>query len=199
MKKVSIFAKMLMGAAVVTMAFGTVSCKDENKPEDTKEVAEDQNEQKFDETNDAKEDDSEYLVAAAEVDMKEIELGKLAQTKSKNADIQALGKMMVDEHMKSSEETKALATTKNITLPAALTDKGQEAYKDLNDKTGNDFDKAYADMMVDGHEKTIEKMEKASENAADADIRAWAAKMLPTLRKHLDHSKMVKEKVDAMK
>jgi putative membrane protein len=199
MKKTSFFGKALLGAAVVTMSLGTVSCKDENKQEDPKEVAEDENEAKFDDVNDDKEEDSDYLIAAAEVDMKEIELGKLAQQKSTNKDIQALGKMMVEQHEKAAAETKALAAKKNITLPASLTEKGQDAYKDLNDKTGHDFDKAYADMMVDGHEKTIEKMEKASEKAADQDIRMWAANMLPTLRTHLEHSKMTKEKVDAVK
>lgn len=199
MKRTSFFAKALMGAAVVTLTMGMVSCKDQNKQEDPKEVAEDQNEQKFEETNEAKEDDSQYLVAAAEVDMKEIELGKLAQQKGVSADVKNLGKMMVDEHTKSSEQTKALAAKKNISLPMALTEKGQEGMKDLNDKTGADFDKAYADMMVDAHEKTIEKMEQASEKATDEEIRMWAANMLPALRKHLDHAKMVKEKVDAMK
>jgi len=199
MKKTTFMAKALMGAAIVTMSLGAVSCKDEKKPEDTKEVAEDQNEAKFDDTNDAKEDDSEYMVAAAEVDMKEIELGKLAQQKGMSADVKALGKMMVDEHTASSATTKALATKKNITLPASLTDKGKEGMDDLTDKTGKDFDKKYADMMVDGHEKTIEKMEKASEDAKDEEIRMWAANMLPTLRKHLEHAKMVKEKVDAQK
>ncbi|OYQ37951.1 DUF305 domain-containing protein [Flavobacterium cyanobacteriorum] len=181
------------------MSAGMVSCKNQNKQEDPKEVAEDQNEQKFEDTNEAKEDDSQYLVAAAEVDMKEIELGRLAQQKGTSADVKELGRMMVDEHTKSSGETKALAKKKNISLPAAPTEKVQESLKDLNDKTGRDFDKAYADMMVDGHEKTIEKMENASENAADEEIRMWAANMLPALRKHLEHAKMVKEKVDAMK
>ncbi|WP_165764607.1 DUF4142 domain-containing protein [Flavobacterium cyanobacteriorum] len=199
MKKTSFFAKMLMGAAVVILSAGMVSCKNQNKQEDPKEVAEDQNEQKFEDTNEAKEDDSQYLVAAAEVDMKEIELGRLAQQKGTSADVKELGRMMVDEHTKSSGETKALAKKKNISLPAAPTEKVQESLKDLNDKTGRDFDKAYADMMVDGHEKTIEKMENASENAADEEIRMWAANMLPALRKHLEHAKMVKEKVDAMK
>lgn len=199
MKRTSFFSKALLGAAVVTLAFGMQSCKNEPKQEDPKEVAEDENEAKFDDVNDAKEDDSEYLVAAAEVDMKEIELGKLAQQKSTNKDVQALGKMMVDEHTKASADTKALAGKKNITLPSSLTEKGQDAYKDLNDKTGHDFDKAYADMMVDGHEKTIKKMEEASEKATDADVRMWAANMLPTLRTHLEHAKMTKEKVDAVK
>jgi putative membrane protein len=198
MKRTSLFNKTLLGAAMVALTLG--SCKNEPKAEDPKEVAEDANEENLDtEATDSLEDDSQFLVDAAEVDMKEIELGKLAQTKSANADVKALGKMMVDAHTKASADTKKLADSKGITLPAAITDKGQDAYKDLNDKTGVDFDKAYADAMVDGHEKTIKKIEKASEKAKDPDVRMWAANMLPELRKHLEHSKMVKEKTDAVK
>lgn len=195
MKRVSILAKTLMGAAVVTMAFGTVSCKNENKPEDPKEVAEDQNEAKFEDTNDAKEDDSEYLVFAASMDMKEVELGKLAQTKSANADVKAYAKMMEEMHSKALADLKTTAAAKNISLPEAMPEKGQETYADLNDKTGADFDKAYINKMIDGHEKAIEEMEKASEKATDADIRTWAANMLPTLRTHLDKAKAIKDKL----
>ncbi len=199
MKRTSLFSKALLGAAVVTLSFGMQSCKNEPKQEDPKEVAEDENEAKFDDVDENKEKDSDYLVAAAEVDMKEIELGKLAQTKSTNADVKALGKMMVDAHTKASAELKAFAATKNVTLPASLTEKGQEAYKDLNDKSGHDFDKAYADKMVEGHEKMIEKMQKASEKAEEADVRMWAANMIPVLTAHLEHAKATKEKVDALK
>lgn len=199
MKKTSLFSKALLGAAVVTLSFGVQSCKQEPKQEDPKEVAEDENEAKFDDVNEEKEKDSDYLVAAAEVDMKEIELGKLAQQKSTNPDVKALAKMMVDSHTKALADLRAAATTKNISIPESFTEKGQDAYSDLNDKTGHDFDKAYADKMVEGHEKMIEKMEKASEKATDPDIRMWAANMLPTLRTHLEHAKMTKEKVDAVK
>ena len=199
MKRTSLFGKTLLGAAVVALSFGTQSCKNEPKQEDPKEVAEDENEAKFDDVNEAKEEDSDYLVAAAEVDMKEIELGKLAQTKSTNPDVKALGKMMVDAHTKSLTDLKATAAKKNISLPASLTEKGQDAFKDLNDKNGHDFDKAYTDKMVEGHEKMIEKMEKVSEKAKDVDVRMWAANLLPVLTAHLEHAKMTKEKVDAIK
>lgn len=195
MKKTSLLSKTLLGAAVVTLSFGMQSCKNEPKQEDPKEVAEDENEAKFDDV----EKDADYLVTAAEVDMKEIELGKLAQLKSTNADVKALGKMMEEAHTKSLAELNVVASTKNITLPSSLTDKGQDAYGDLNDKTGHDFDKAYTDKMVDGHEKMIEKMVDASEKAKEADVRMWAANMIPVLRKHLEHAKMTKEKVDAIK
>lgn len=199
MKRTSIFSKALLGAAVLTLSFGMQSCKSETKQEDPKEVAEDENEAKFDNVDEAKEDDSEFLVDAAEVDMAEIQLGKLAQQKSTNADVKALGKMMVEQHEKAAATLKATAAKKNITLPTSLTEDGQKEFKDLNDKSGHDFDKKYANMMIDGHEKLIKRMEKASEKAEDADIRMWAANMLPTLRTHLEHAKMVKEKVDAIK
>ena len=77
MKRTSLFSKTLLGAAVVTLSFGMQSCKNEPKQEDPKEVAEDQNEAKFDDVNEEKEKDSDYLVAASEVDMEEIELDKL--------------------------------------------------------------------------------------------------------------------------
>ncbi len=54
-------------------------------------------------------------------------------------------------------------------------------------------------MMVDGHKKTIDKIEDASKNAKDPDIKMWAANMLPTLKTHLQHAEAVKDKVDAMK
>ena len=65
MKRTSLFSKMLLGAAVVTLSFGMQSCKDENKQEDPKEVAEDENEAKFDDTaNEEMEDDADFLIFA---------------------------------------------------------------------------------------------------------------------------------------
>jgi len=197
MKKSNLIAKMFIGAAVVTMSFGMGSCKNEPKTEDTEEVAEDANEEKFEDTDEAKEKDSDYLVFAADTDLQEISLGKLAQ-KSANADVKAFGKMMEEMHTKSFEELKKTAQAKNITIPMSATEDGNEAFADLNKKTGADFDKAYADAMVDGHEKAIDKMQKASEKAEEADVRMWAANMLPNLKSHLEQAKALKAKVDAV-
>lgn len=198
MKKSVILGKALLGAAIFTFSVGATSCKNESKQDDPKEVAEDQNEVTFDENND-REDDSQYLVEAAETDLKEIELGNLAQNKSTNADVKAFAKMMVDQHTKALNDLKATAEKKNISIPTTLTEKGQDKFKDLNDKSGHDFDKKFAEMMVDGHEKAIDKMEKASEKANDEEIRMWATNMIPTLQHHLEEAKKLKDKVDAMK
>ena len=199
MKKTSLLlGKLFLGAAVLSLSL--VSCKQEPKQEDPKEMAEDSNEEKFEDMpNDSLEDDSSYLVAAAEINRAEVELSKLAQKKSTNADVKALAKMMETAHTKAESDVKALAGKKNITIPVALTEDKQEEYNKLNEKTGNDFDKAFADDLVDGHEKAVSKIEKAAEKAKDPDIKMWAANMLPALKEHLASAKALKEKTDALK
>jgi len=177
-------------------AFAVVSCNS-NKPEDPKDVAEEQNDERFDERKSEK--DAQFLVEAATINMEEIKLGELAQQKGTMADTKDLGKMMVTEHKKALADLTKLAESKSIVLPAALPEEAQDAYDKLNEKTGVDFDKEYADKMVKGHKDAIDKFEKASSDAEDADIRNWASSMLPSLRTHLEHSEMCQEKAKAMK
>ncbi|WP_163399077.1 DUF4142 domain-containing protein [Flavobacterium fluviatile] len=193
MKKILLVSKVVLGAGIVLLSLN--SCKNETKQEDPKEVAEDQNEAKFD-TIDSKEDDSEFLVDATEINLAEIEIGKLAQTKSTNPEVKKFGKMLVDEHTKSAAEVKAIADKRNFSLPASITEEGQDEYDKLNEKTGVDFDKKFADMMVDGHEKAIDKFNKAAENATDQEIKTWASNNVTALTAHLQHAKQLKESLD---
>jgi len=193
MKKILLAGRVILGAGLIIIFLN--SCKNEPKQEDPKEVAEDANEAKFD-TIDSKEDDSEFLVDQAEINLAEIEIGKLAQQKSTNTEVKKFGKMLVDEHTKSASEVSALAKAKNFTLPTSLTEDGQEEYNKLNEKTGLDFDKKFADMMIDGHEKAIDKLKKASENAKDAEIKTWASNNIAGLTAHLEHAKLLKQNLD---
>lgn len=184
---------MLQATLIITTIIGTSSCTN-NKPENTKDVAEEHNDAKFD--NNKNEKDAQFLVNIAEINREEISLGQLAQQSGRITHIKELGKMMEDAHTKSLADVTALAKSKNISLPDALTDNGKAAYKKLNDKSGNDFDKAYADMMVSEHKDAISLFEKASTESTDLEIRAWATASLPALRTHLDHSMMSQKKCD---
>ncbi|MCW3086165.1 MAG: hypothetical protein JWP12_3531 [Bacteroidetes bacterium] len=174
---------IIKGAFICFLSIGLFSCS--NKPEDTKEVAEDHNDAKFD---DAKAKDAQFLVDAAEINLEEIQLSQLALAQSSSADVKELAKMMQDDHNKSLNELQALAASKSITLPGSISKDGQDAYTKLMNESGNNFDKKYTSMMVDGHKDAITKFEKASIDAQDADIRNWASTTLPALRTHLDHA-----------
>lgn len=193
MKSIFTLSKTILGAGLILCSLN--SCKKEPKMEDPKEVAEDQNDAKFDDLE-SKEDDSKYLVDIAEIDIAEIEIGKLAQQKSTNKEVKDFGKMLVDDHTKSSTQLKAIADKNGITLPTSITDMGKEEYNKLNEKSGADFDKKFADMMVDGHEKAVDKMTKIAKDATNEEIKVWATDRVAALTGHLEHAKRLKEKLN---
>jgi putative membrane protein len=131
-------------------------------------------------------DDAKFAVAAANGGMAEVELGKLAQEKAATAKVKDFGAMMVSDHSKANEEMKALAKSKGITLPVAIDNDEQKLKDDLSAKSGADFDKAYVSNMIDDHKKDIKEFEDAAKNCKDADLKAFAAKTLPTLKMHLE-------------
>ena len=127
------------------------------------------------------------------MDLKNIELAKLAM-RSTNADVKANTKMMEDAHTKSYNEIKMMAEQKDIAIPLSIGTDAIDEYKDLNDKTGADFDKKYLDVMIDNHEKEIKKYEKYIDDSKDPEIKTWAGNAVTELRTHLDHTKQLKEK-----
>ena len=157
------------------------------------EVAEEMNDQKFD---GKQEDDATFLAEAAQLNMLEIDLGKLAQKNAVSEQVKELGRKMENTHEKAQKDLKALAGKKQVTLPETMTEEGTECYQKMKKITGSEFERDYCDKMVEGHQKAIEKFEKAAGNAVDADIKAWAASILPELRAHLDHATMCRKQMD---
>jgi putative membrane protein len=127
--------------------------------------------------------DRQFIEKAAAGGMFEVEAGKLAQNKGASDGVKSFGGMLEKDHAAANEELKALAGEKGVTLPAALP-KNMQAHLDKLGKA-KDFDKEFIkDVGLHDHKKDISEFEKASKKAKDPDVKAFAAKTLPTLQKH---------------
>jgi putative membrane protein len=166
------------------------------KVEDSKTIAEDHNEAKFD-AADAK--DAAFITDTAEINLEEIALGNLAEKNGMMPEVQTLGNLIKEDHQNALRKLRALAFKKSISIPDSLTQKGKQSYDNLMAQPGKDFDRAYAGLMVEHHKKAIDKFEFAIKNAKDADIVAWATLCLPALRHHLDRSMECQLKSDKLR
>jgi putative membrane protein len=127
-----------------------------------------------------------FLKDAAKAGMAEVQASQLAVQKATDPSVKAFAQKMVDDHGKAHDELKALAQSKGVDLPddPSMMQKGK--MKLLSSADGATFDKRYADSMgVKAHEDTVKLFQKAASNAKDADVKAFAAKTLPTLQEHL--------------
>ncbi len=192
------FLKLKSIATSALLASGFIlafaSCE---STEDSKDVAKDMNEERFDDRDAEK--DANFLVDAAAMLHKNVKLGELAASNSSSASVKELGSMIASMHANDIASLNSLASNKGIVLPDSASHNVVNTYNDLTEKRGLDFDKAYTDKVVSSHKDAIDKFEDIAENAKDAEIRTWATNMLPNLRDHLVEAEKAQQLVKDMK
>jgi putative membrane protein len=176
MKKLNFLIIALLGSALM---FNLTSCSSDD---DTN----------FTMTN------QDFVTRASSSNMFEIEAGTLAVNKGANDAVKAFGQHMITDHGKTATEMTALVHDKNWTLPQAMLQEHQDKYNALSALSGAAFDKQFATMMVTSHQQTIMLFEQASSDTGvpDADLRAFAAGKLPTLRAHLEEAQALQTDVN---
>jgi putative membrane protein len=141
--------------------------------------------------------DTAFVSQAAQNGYAEIETGKMAMEKASNPKVKEFAKQMIDDHTQGNEELKALASSKGVDAPddPSLLQRGK-AMVMLKTADGATFDRRYAESMgVKAHEDNIELFQKATAEAEDPEVKAYAQKLLPKLQAHL---KMAQELVQSL-
>jgi putative membrane protein len=185
----TVFIKTTIVAATLMSA---TSCFDNTKPEDTKVVAETQNEHLYRSTK--AENDVQFIVNVAGINLNEIQLAQLAQGKSESTDVQNFGKMVETDHQASLKEITAISDKKKIIIPTSLTDDGKNDFKQLTNLSNVDFDKQYTTLMVKEHQDAITLFDKAATESEDPELKKIAIATLPKLHAHLEMAIILKEK-----
>lgn len=172
-----------------------VACN--NEASDSVEKADSANEAKLDREGTPMADaaSADFLVEAANGGMAEVEMARLAQERATNASVKSYATTLLNDHTAANDQVKALAASRNVTLPTAVSDEKKKDMEDLSKEKGASFDKKYMEMMVDDHEKDINKFEKASGDVKDTDVKAFIDNTLPKLRMHLDSAKDIRDKL----
>jgi putative membrane protein len=129
--------------------------------------------------------DYKFVTDAYQAGNTEVSLGQMAQQKAVDQTVRDFSQRMVQDHQKANQELTQLISQKGATVPEASNKKDDEMTTHLQGLTGPDFDTAYIKCMVTDHKKAVKEFERAADKADDADLKAWAAKTLPTLQEHL--------------
>lgn len=144
----------------------------------------------------AAEQTNTFATAAAHADMLEIETSKIAQTKSKNADVKAFAQMLVRDHTATTGELKTWAGTSGVTLPTAPDDATKLLIDNIRNADATGFDDKYLDTVIDAHEAAIAKFETYARDGQDTALKTWASATLTKLRAHLDQANTIRAAVN---
>ncbi len=130
--------------------------------------------------------DRGFIKEAAVDGMYEVEAAQIAARQASDPEIKAFAERLVKDHSAANDELKQLASARNIELDSKLPMTKRRAVDNLSKESGSEFDRDFITKAgIKDHESDIKKFEKASRDADDPEVRAWAQKILPTLREHL--------------
>ncbi|MHB8529617.1 MAG: DUF4142 domain-containing protein [Caulobacteraceae bacterium] len=135
----------------------------------------------------------DFVTAAAVSDMYEVAAAKLAQQKSKSAEVKAFAARMNRDHTASTDKLKKIiaAPGVGVSAPTTIDQRRQGMIDNLNAAAPGDFDKTYMDQQVAAHEEAASLFKSYGDNGDNARIKAFAAGVLPTIRSHLDMARKI--------
>jgi putative membrane protein len=134
---------------------------------------------------------AEFVSTAAVSGMFEVESSKLAQQKG-DADSKKFAARMVTDHSKAGAELKKIAANAKIEVPKALDSAHQSKLDKLKSLTGAQFNSEYDSIQVSAHKDAVSLFERYSKGGDQAQLKAFAAKTLPTLQHHLKMAQELK-------
>jgi putative membrane protein len=124
-----------------------------------------------------------FVTKATQDGLTEVELGKLAQTRSSNPEVKAFAARMVSDHTKANAELSTIAKSKNLNVPTQLDGKHATILHSVGTKPASEFDAEYAKRMIEAHNSAVTLFSDASA-VRDKELSDFAKKTLPTLHEH---------------
>jgi putative membrane protein len=184
-----IFAVGILATALV--GFGCQRPQDEDV-----QAARETNPTAPDDTNaPLSEADKAFLNQAQTDSIKERSIARVALDKSRNEDVRDYAEMIVDDHTEALDQAVKLMNEKGIPQPNNLPEAKHEAEAKLSSLSGPAFDREFASMMVQDHEKAVEAFRNEQNTAQNADVKEYASDLLPTLEKHLQNARDLQGKL----
>ena len=130
--------------------------------------------------------DKLFVMQADEGNSAEIAASQIALKKSKNADVKAYAKQMIDDHMKLRSDMGPLAAKLGVTTPQPLspTHKAEDAR--LSQLSGDKFNKEYIKDMDQDHHKTLGMINNEIATTSNDEVKTAAQSAQTVVAQHTD-------------
>jgi putative membrane protein len=153
--------------------------------------------------------DANFVRDASELNNAEIEVSRLAVDRSTNPDVKKFAQTVIDDHTAAGDKLNAIAAQNSIETAPPNPDTARDERDKLASKQGADFDRAYVDAMVDGHDTFLSKLgsrvdkrgdgnnatitPEKSDNPVTQTVNQWAAETYRAASAHRDQAKALQD------
>ena len=132
----------------------------------------------------------DFIDRAGSSDLLEIAEGKLALSRSSNAQIRDFATMMIAAHGKSTAALQAAAEASGeaANMPSALPDDLQAKLAALTRSPAGAFDRAYVADQIAAHQDALSALKTYARDGDTPALKKYAAATAPVVQDHLAHA-----------
>ena len=130
--------------------------------------------------------DKEFLHKSAQGSLAEVQLGKLALSKSHNQDVRAFASKMVHDHTKILQNMRPLAQKMGLSNATALTAEDQLEVRRLRGFSGDEFDRQYVSAMVADHQKDINDFKQEANSTSNPFLKKSVDEACGVIQHHAE-------------
>lgn len=158
---------LLMSACSSSLTFNEAMLKNEKKIEDSAKLA-----------------DAKFLVEARSYNLLALAITEAAATSGYAASVVSLAKKNQEDHEGMAKELQKLARQEKFVLPAEMNEEHQRLLAELKTADRADFDKEFLRIYKMINEEVNGSFMRMATDAADEDVRAYAARKLDYFKSH---------------
>lgn len=130
--------------------------------------------------------DRNLMRTLAQVHLGEVDMGKMAQSRSQDVQVRSFAQRMIDDHGKALEELQKMADAKGVILPGGPDKKHAAAKEKMTALTGDQFAQQYLSHAGDvAHREAHQLLQRAAQTAQDPELKAHANQSLALVEQHL--------------
>lgn len=133
--------------------------------------------------------DAQFMKKAAEANMTEAHLGQMAEAQASQQSVKDFGQTLSKDHTSAYESLTILANKMGEAIPKAIG--RDQTIERLMHLKGSAFDRAFSQDEVQSHKGAIALFKNEAEHGENADVKAWAKSMIPTLEGHLQTAESI--------
>jgi putative membrane protein len=140
--------------------------------------------------------DAGILSKLVAIDQNEIKMARTAERKKLSAATLNYARMLRDQHQQNLSDTQKLAHKLTLSpRPTAEADeihkKGTTELAQLQPLEGQEFERAFLDAMVKGHQEALDMLDQGIESAQSPDVKAHLQKTRDAVSTHLSEAKQL--------
>lgn len=125
----------------------------------------------------------DFVQQTAVANMFGVESATLALHKTSSPAIKDFAHRLADDHAAATSSLRRIiAKRSDIALPDRPDGKHLDLLRDLGNKQGADFDRAYVDVQRNAHQESARLLERYAETGSDPELKSFAAQTLPVFR-----------------